>query len=283
MNNSSNYTLYEKGLATFWIAAMPLNHIVDFFTQGLSDFLALETFRHGTTFHNYVNIRVRGADPSYGGTGCAQGNSYYVSQSKGYFHVVNDSEAFLSESGTFCSILQARWLTAPYFKRVSYTLFTNNESIGERLLRYTKAALTVLFVPTIKFRYDLKESKQIFKIDPDTGDISESERMAILLFEGRNPKQQEIILKAISELKKTTSLGLKTNKALPTYRIGLIGIFEATMRNDNTWERMKQHPGKVCWGAIKVLNPVGLILLGMYGIYSLLYKSTDSKQAISMA
>lgn len=56
----------------YWLTTAILNPIVDFFTQGLADFLCLETLRHGTSWHKYLNIRVFGANPAQGGISASQ-------------------------------------------------------------------------------------------------------------------------------------------------------------------------------------------------------------------
>lgn len=225
--------------AAFWTLGMFLNPIVDFFTQGLSDFLALETLRHGTSYQSYINIRITGADPEYskkdiGATALDRAKKDYGNSNHGYFYVLKDSEAHVANTDGPVQKTGAKFLSqiaAKNSARCFCALASSNTYKGSWLLlipRILIVILSILIVPTVKFRFVPEDIKDHFKNDPDC-----------------------------------CGLAYITDKNISTQHIGLRGIVTQGFKG-GVWKRMKAHPVKVTWGLVKLINPIGiLILLGV--------------------
>jgi len=103
---SANNKLKDLAERIVWFVLGLFNFLIDLFTQPLADFLGLETLRHGTSWRNYINIRMSGPDPTFGGgktgatfghqaakTGEAENQEVYIAHSKGKFFAYLGSNA----------------------------------------------------------------------------------------------------------------------------------------------------------------------------------------------
>jgi hypothetical protein len=237
----------------FWIIASIFNPITNFFTQGLSDFLCLQTLRHGTCLSNYIEIRMNGTTPGFGGgvKGSSQGTEQYVENSKGHFHVFLDSDAtaanMLDTGYPKKNINMGRAKTILYiflgqlYIRMAPTLHgilsgmnaaapVNSIDRAARTKRIF-AGIFNLFTPNIKFRFREEEMEKIFQGDPDY-----------------------------------KSIAIRTTQKIDTDHIGIKGIFYQGCQG-SLRERIKSHPGKFIWGLMRLINPIGVLLLISFGIY----------------
>lgn len=228
--------------AIFLTAEIFVDPFIGFFTQGLSDFLALETLRHGTSFQNYISIRLNGADPTLGGgdTGAIGGINaeYYRKNAKGYFFVTKDSEAFIVEFGSYGAQLYNRWFSSRFYCGLSANAAISGKGFQKTILRILFITFNILFVPTIKFRFRPEDIPGRFVNDPDNRCLKYSER----------------------------GLAYRTKQPISTDYIGLKGIVKQGLQGD-IGARMKAHPIKVCWGLAKLINPIGIFILLGLGAY----------------
>lgn len=250
-----------------WALAIIFNPIVDFFTQGLSDFLGLKTLRHGTTLNNYLNIRVHGADPNFSGRGASKimtekrKEKYkdgldlmdYPKHVQGYFHVLNDSDSVR---------LPVKFLIRNVYARFYCGISSAYASDwkGFNFLKVITVPLSVLFVPTVKFRFKPEDISTTFEADTDHGYAA---KRGAPLMDMIPPKGEE---------ERYCNLAYRTKKKIGTEHIGLRGILTQGL-DGHIWARMKANPGKTIWGLIKLINPIGLLLLVFVGMYYICKKT----------
>lgn len=240
--------------SVFWTFAMLFDPVTDFFTQGVADFLALETLRHGTSYENYLSIRIHGADPNYGGKGNgsiagtdnSEADSGWNKRAQGYFFAFKDSEALEPDVGEQGSQIAVRILPR-LFCVLSAVGSVQGEGTWTMAWRVTKAVLNFFYVPTLKFHFIPEEISGRFENDHDFApaiDKEEAER---------------------THIPTTRGLAYKTKEAIGTEHIGLQGVLTQGLKG-NLAERMQAHPGKVAWGLAKLINPIGLVILAGLGI-----------------
>jgi hypothetical protein len=225
--------------AVFWTLAIVFNPVVDFFTQGLSDFLALETLRHGTSYQNYINIRIKGLDPAYSYKGIGASFDNHTHNNEGFVFVSKDSEACgFSADGKIFPEFFNRIVTGRLYCLLSATKTFKNKGIIFLIPRILVVILSVLFVPTIKFRYTLEEINKLnFKNDSENA-CMEDERKGMAYY---------------------------TDQKIDTSHIGIRGILVSGFQGD-VWARMKAHPVKSTWGLVKLINPIGIVILLGVGV-----------------
>ncbi len=247
----------------FWTLSMVVDPIVGFYTQALSDLLALETLRHGTNYHNYLSIRMNGADPAYGGSengACAgAGNARYAVNSKNFFHVFKDTEARMITPTTVSEFVDAYMPKATEsvdalmpqvanrlypraFCYLSAVATVKGTDTLNKIQRVFTGVLNALVVPTINFRFRPEEIATRFENDPDFATSRETHE----------------------------GLAHRTRVAISTDHIGLKGVLTQGFQGDVS-QRMVDHPIKFTFGLIKLivptfgfislLKPVGFILL----------------------
>ncbi|MBA3957129.1 MAG: hypothetical protein H0X51_01865 [Parachlamydiaceae bacterium] len=232
-------------LAVFWTLAIVVDPVIDFFTQGISDFLALDTLRHGTNFSSYINIRVVGPEPSRGGgeVGASMIAPSAIKNSKGYFHVSPDSTAQVPGS-KYGGIIITRFFASRLYCGISAASTIKGKGMLRMAWRIVVVVLSILIIPTIKFRFrpedvELKANTGIFEDDPDS-----------------------------------TGTAYRTKHIIGMTHIGLKGIVTQGFDGD-VFARMRAHPIKVTWGLAKLINPIGIPILIALGV-TLAIKSTLS-------
>jgi len=186
---SSSSTLssgYAKAFKAYW-TTMGIWGTYNLFDAGLSQFLALDTLRHGTNPASYIHILFNGADPSHGGS--ITGSSIALARSlqenaKGYFYVFKDS-AFLqspecpnaSDNPQSPIPLICNTALKIIFPRlhaiasgISSTGLPEDENVSVE--KAAIGALSGLFTPTVKFRFTPEDAQchtpSDPSIDPDT-------------------------------------------------------------------------------------------------------------------
>lgn len=262
--NDLSEKVWRVAQATFFTIEIFFDPVVDFFTQGLSDFLGLETLRHGTSIQNYISIRLNGADPTFGGKdkgvieglegiGVGLSGQYKEvnprNKAKGYFFVAKDSEAYVSFFGTFGSQLFNRCISSRAYCGMSAMATVSGTRIHKILLKIVIVAFNVIFVPTVKFRFLLEDIPGRFENDPDNACDRDHRK----------------------------GLAYMTKIPISTDHIGLKGVLKQGLRGD-IWARMKAHPVKVCWGLVKLINPIGIVILLALGICLSVRKSCNFLQ-----
>jgi hypothetical protein len=251
---------------TFWTIAILFDPIIDFFTQGLSDFLGLETLRHGTSLRNYLSIRVNGSNPSLGGTGASVtvGMQNSIQLSKNYFFVAKDNDSALinhenperefleKAAGTiFSHTLNRNISPRLYCGLASYSYPLGKERTRNNIvlricnifLNLIIVPVSLIFVPTVKFRFTSTEI------------ANPSSQTAIDFEEDPENRGSD----------RDRGLAYKTANKIGTDRIGLLGIINYGL-SGNIKKRMSQKPVKTLWGLIKLMNPIGIVILGVVGI-----------------
>lgn len=238
--------------AIFWTIAIPFNPIIDFFTQGLSDFLGLETLRHGTRYTNYIGIRLNGADSRHGGGhigACKAVNSTYLqANSLRYFHLTKDTlpPPFASIKNKLIFCLITRIIASRFYCSLSSTTYVSGNGFFKTTLKVMLAFLHFLLIPTLKFRFkpeDLVSNK--FEDDKDSK-----------LFD----------LNGIEYC-----VAYKTKEKISTDHIGLKGILTQGL-DGKAFTRMKAHSVKATWGLIKLINPIGIAMFAGIGSYLIVNK-----------
>lgn len=281
---NTNNKVYDIAESALWYISGIFNPITDFFTQGLSDFLVLETLRHGTSWHNYINIRKKGVDPTQGGgdNGSCAGIEHAGSlienfiknpkkldlrgNSKGFFFVFADSHLgkvthYYDVNGekrvrTFTVVEQiflpiyVRWEphACAFMTGVSQSISKNTKKSVEATstidaeeaieaeiistIHQIASGLINMIAPVLKIHMRKEDVDTLFETDP--------------LLPGR---------------------ALRTKSPIGTEYIGLKGIFKQA--NDGcVLKRITTNPKKSLRGLVRLVNPIGLSLVIVFGIYS---------------
>jgi len=66
-----------------------------------------------------------------------------------------------------------------------------------------------------------------------------------------------------------------TKQPISTDHLGLTGIFEQAS-DGNIGKRMRENPSQTLWGAVRLINPIGLPLLAAFGVYYLYKKQASA-------
>ena len=169
------------------------------FERCLATLRGLQTFEHGTAITSYVSIITCGTNPAYGGSGAAvspavsyNDQKHFKKNCKGKFHVVLDENLrervrAIEGIGAICSlfITSTKVLTAKMFSGFAGSSKFKRLPVVCHLI----GIIHFIFCPLLRFHYTKEESDKIFVDDPDTPGI-----------------------------------GGTTDQALPTHRIGLLGV-----------------------------------------------------------
>lgn len=248
---------YENMQKVFWVLEMPFDPIISLFTQCMADFLCLETLKHGTSLKNYLNIRVYGADPEFGGkvggSSCLS-NARYLDSTKGYFYVFKDSAVIKLEFPPIGmqidgnkAVLNAfrrsvsrdeSWIT-PYlsipFSTRLHAVMSGASSGNSTIIRVGHVILS-FFTPTINFRFI-----------PEKLNLSRYENVKAI----RNYQlagQQDRFL----EDEDYGGMAWKTKKAINVNHMGLQGVLTQGLKGD-VLQRMTNNPNKCLMGAIRLI------------------------------
>jgi hypothetical protein len=273
MNISQSYS-WSSVEKVFWVLEMPFDPIVSLFTQCVADILCLETLKHGTSFKNYLNIRVYGADPSYGGKiggSSSVSNPKYLDSSKEYFYTFKDSGVIRLEYlpirmqiDGYKMLINAykrdlsvdeSWMTSymsiPLRTRLHATM---SGSSGEgSLLMGVGHVILSFFTPTVNLRF-IPEKLNLSRYK-NVKAISSNE-----LDREQNRFQEDVDY---------GGMAWKTKKAIKTNHIGLQGILKQGFKG-NVLQRMSNNPGKCLLGAIRLIA-LGVLLGAFFS------KLTDTK------
>lgn len=245
--------LWKVVSGTFWTLSMVFNPAVDFFSQALSDAVGLETYRHGTSYSAYLGIRHKGLDPNFGGKGASKSvqREHYIKTSKNKVHFGSDSKTYentdsLGNSKVKQVIMK---LFAHFFVRNAqarlYCFFTAKGGLFlTNPVRFIQVGIQTFFVPTVKVR------------------MLPSERD--LLMEKANNMKSNLCFEVDPDSNIYGGLcAYRTNLAIGTSYIGLRGIFQQGVKG-NVFKRIKAHPVKASWGMVKLVNPIGIIVIAAF-------------------
>jgi len=219
--------------------------------QGFANLLGLETLRHGTNLINYLGIKTFGGLPSHGlkDTGSTKGNN--LDDTRGAFYAFKDSE-WQRSTNHFCvlhrildmSFIGKRVLPnghkglAGYNATLNYLHLPLPDSRTQqritnlfiRVIGTLGALITVLTVPTIKFRLTPKEISEKFSNDPS--------------YSGK---------------------AYKTAHKIGMWKIGVLGTITQGL-NLGVFRRIGQNPCKSLTGIVQLTAAVGLgaLVLSLY-------------------
>jgi hypothetical protein len=234
-------------LAIFYTLEIFFDPFINFFTQGLSDFIGLETLRHGTCFQNYISIRLNGASPAFGGsfTGASAGSGYkyFRYDSTGYVFVTKDSEAYTFALGNLVPQIFNRCISSRMYCGLSASAAITGSGLHKTLLRVAFVTFNVLFVPTIKCRFLPEDIPARFENDPSNS----------------------------CEKNANDGLAYRTKQRISVDHIGVYGLLTQGIKG-NILDRMTGNPVKTCWGLARLLNPIGLTILAAFGAYLTAHK-----------
>ncbi len=214
--------------------------------NGLSNFFALETLRHGTNPINAVSIHFTGGNPAYGGTSTGSGST---EDTPGYFFLTKDSEMphlfntvnslsrFYAKIPSCASRAISRRLFPKFFCGLSSYNWAKQTigdpdqphhpllSVVQRILCFSLSILGVLITPTLKFRFK--------KIEPHLEEDPMTEQWAY-----------------------------KTAQKVEWWRIGTLGTL-VTGLNLNWVQRAKENPAKVLTGIIQLAIGAALLVTAL--------------------
>jgi len=253
----------ELAKRVFLVLAIATAIPFGFFSQGLSDFLGLQTLRHGTSWPNYFKIHLEGPNPAYGGgvrgatfghkmakVAPAAAQDRYIAHSNRKFFAYLDSTVgtdtpFISSTG------EPRLAVFKWYHRLYYQLHIrvapHSYGFGAgsacaapphmdgRIIVAWRffCGVCSFFSPPVKLRYRPEDIYRDFQSDP-----------------------------------KLAGTAVYTLTRISTDHLGLTGIFKQAA-DGKMWQRMQARPGKTLWGAIRLINPIGVGLLASFGVYYL--------------
>lgn len=215
----------SEAATPWWLHLLTLP-VSSYVSQGLAKIFGFQVLRHGTSFPKYVNILKNGANPSCGGSGSSQLNQYDLEASKNYVHVFKDTEGF-----DFWDRVSIRVFPHGHAMLTGATHAAHIDNDIVRIAAYIFLGIANFFCPTLRFMYRASEITNFEEDDhyPAKGEISPA---------------------------------YKTREALPSHRIGLIGICShATL--DDARQVWNQNYSNVLWGVAEVVAGIALTLLGV--------------------
>ena len=241
----------------FWVLEIPLDPLIGLFTQCIADMLCLETLKHGTSLKNYLNIRVHGADPKFGGmkggSSCLS-NVEALNSTRGYFFAFKDSGVINLE---FLPIrmqlmgdkkalnafkrsvsIDASWAT-PY---VSIPLGTRMHALmsgacsGGSTMACVSHIVLSFFTPTVNLRF-IPEKLNLSRYE-NVKEICDND---LALQQNRFQEDQDY-----------GGMAWKTKKAIGVNHIGLRGILKQGVKGD-ILQRIKNNPRKCLFGAVRMV------------------------------
>jgi len=220
--------------------------------QGVANLLGLETLRHGTNLINYLGIKTFGGLPSHGFKSTGSTKGFHPDNTTGAFYTFKDSEWDLeADSKNKHPILSKIILNLGFiFKRVSpighsglagYNATLNYLHLpspdSQTHLKITNlfiiiigtlgGLVTMLTIPTIKFRLTPNEIKEKFNNDPS--------------YDG---------------------MAYKTAHKIDMWKIGVLGTMTQGL-NLGVFRRIAQNPCKSLTGVVQLTAAVGLGVLGL--------------------
>ncbi len=198
--------------------------------DGLANLFAVETLRHGTNPISYIGIRFFGGDPKKGGASYGATKDNSADNPKGNFYMLKDTEydKALYSSGNWknpFSIGFSKRLAPRLFTYLSGANFAKNIS-PNKAFEIVSGIFSLLFVPTIRFRFTQIDKKRIQEdpayTDPQCGHTA-----------------------------------YKTSQKVEFWRIGLLGTL-LTGINFGLLSRARKHPSRVLTGVAQLTACVGI-------------------------
>lgn len=240
--------LIDKVNKIFWVAVgcWATYNLLD---SGISNFLALETLKHGTGPIGYIGINIFGADPGWGGSdigsSAGSGDKYYVFNSKNYFHVFKDSK-FSIPRGFFDQIPFN--LVKPVYEELVKPLLPRMHAILSGMGTFNffgrgslmtgpinvVGGLAGFLTPTVKFRFTSEEVKLCEEPDFDKAALEKYEKCLEATFFENDPDYH--------------GMAYRTRKAISASRLGITGSLLYGINSD-MFPRMMANPLKVVFGA----------------------------------
>lgn len=272
--NGDSFSVHAE--KAFWLAGSLIDPITDFFTQGLADFLCLDTLRHGTSWRKYLNIRVYGADPNQGGVSAAkllseaENTDAYVNNSKGFFCVFRDNVG-KNNAGRNVDV----------FKR--FDAYNRND-LGMGVVREGEPELCQKIKGELFVRFGPRfYAWEAGCAESDSPCCRTAAKIASGIFNIFAPTvkfyfKPEDVSKKFEDDPLMIGSAIRTKEPIGTDHLGLRGIFVQGC-DGNVCKRISAHPGKALWGLIRLINPIGILLLLALGLY-LIFRSTPQRAQI---
>jgi len=274
----------------FWVVSGIFNLPIDFFTQGLSDFLCLETLRHGTSWDDYIKIRMYGADPRIAEKRACKGFelSAQLSGSKDRILAAktywenSENKIFMYRDSTVGTDFSGH--KVDIFKRfefkdrgmIGHGVVTDREfSIFKKCLMF----LHIRFAPRLyAWKAGIVLNEDVLQKDL----ISTIKRIVSGIFNLLCPTVNFRFLPEDVKMPKFKDdpllLGgaIYTEEHIATDYIGIKGVFIQGVKGNLT-QRIKNNPCKSIWGLIKLINPIGVFLIVGFGLYLLNNRGLSKK------
>lgn len=264
----------------FWIVSGIFNPITGFFTQGLADTLCLDTLRHGTSWRNYIEIRMHGAKPALGSTGACVGMLIDARNSKSQENVRKANFYFQNSSGYFFAIRDSSTIGRDFqdhiidiFARFDYEGVSNigMGRVTNKPLTLRQKCLNQIFIRTVPFFYSLQAGIAIGAKPDDKGHVAKIKRVASGFFNMLSPAvkfrfRPEDVKDSFEDDPLMIGSAIRTNKIISRDHLGLNGILKQGC-DGKICQRMTKDPGKALWGLIRLINPIGIMFLFILGAY----------------
>lgn len=231
--------LIEKVNKIFWVGlgCWATYNLLD---MGISNFLALETLRHGTGPMGYVGINLFGADPAMGGSiigsSVGSGCEHFARRSKNYFHVFKDSQFLSNLFDAEDKINSVIFVLKPLLPRMhavesgmaTFNFFDQKglTAIPTNLIGGIAGFLT----PTLKFRFTPKE----VMLCDDLLSFTQYEECKKVTYFENDPDYDGI--------------AYRTTRVINASRLGIVGSLLHGL-NSTMFSRMMSNPQKVVVGA----------------------------------
>lgn len=233
---------YDRLLA--WSATYVIARL---FSQGLSNFFALETLRHGTNPLSWVSIHLVGALPFAGGSWWGGDAGYgFDKQNKNRFYCAHEVDLFASNYDPKKSHLTSN----PLIDWGYTTLRYRTQNILHRICRAALNALSTSYLPKT-YTYS--------SIDNAAGKATAESHVAFLALLTPNIKfhipyermRRSDDFDFIQDQSYPVGFAYSTKKWISPMNSGLIGVIWNSL-SFKTYERMKENPKKVLTGLAQI-------------------------------
>jgi hypothetical protein len=234
-----------------------VNVLYELFDSGLANTLGLETLNHGTSFSNYLSIRMIGGDPNHGGkeTGSTKG-LHIRGETKNCFYVFKDSEFnYIIGEFNHASNNSSKFNLLYIFNKM-----VSIKGIGNRILPRVHAAISGYNFVARMFSGIEDESSRIKHLSVCLSSIS---GIFNALFSPRlRFRFANIDSKRFQNDDSYSGGAYLTEQAIEPWRIGLLGSLLVGVINADLFARMKANPHKVLTGVIQIST--ALVITTLY-------------------
>lgn len=274
------YPILMGGKKVLRLAACLCSPVTDIFTQGLADFLGLQTLRHGTTWRKYYHIQKNGLSTHRSQTGASLGLSIMAKRS-GDNERIKKSNIWLNNSFNKISLCHDSSTVGFDNEGFRYNIFlksaiedkegnkVNGAGMGLQVPRLNEPSIfrkiqQQLFIRTVPRFYAWHAGIAAAAPKDAKGILTNIKRIASGCINILSPtvrvRYAEIAKDRFSDDRCLMGSGIQSDCDVDNTHLGISGIFKEGMKGSLA-NRIRKQPVKSLSGLVRLINPLGIYLL----------------------